>query len=260
MDQINILAKKHNLFIVEDAACGFGSRIQGKHVGLFGDTGCFSFHPRKAITTGEGGMITTNNDSLANKLRILRDHGASKTDLQRHLGAKPYLLSDHPKAGYNFRLTDIQAVLGSSQMKRADEICSERGRLAKNYHDSLKGLKDLRVTKPEKDLIHGYQSYACLFQPDKVKLAIQKKDKDLIETIGKERNVFMEYLQEQGISTRPSTHAVHMLTYYKYKYKKESINYPESYAANNCSISLPLFHGMKDSEQSYIIEKIKQKL
>jgi len=260
MDQINFLAKKYNLFVVEDAACGFGSRIKGKHVGLFGDTGCFSFHPRKAITTGEGGMITTNNDSLANKLRILRDHGASKTDLQRHLGSKPYLLSDHPEAGYNFRLTDIQAVLGSSQMKRADQICAERERLAKNYHDSLNGLKELRITKSGKDLTHGFQSYACLFQPDKVKVAIQKKDKDQIETIGKERNVFMEYLQEQGISTRPSTHAVHMLTYYKNNYKKESIDFPQSYAANNCSISLPLFHGMKDSEQNYIIEKIKEKL
>ena len=75
---------------------------------LFGDVGCFSFHPRKAITTGEGGMVTTNNEQLAEKIRILRDHGAVVSDLQRHLGPKPYLLADHVEAGYNQRMTDIQ--------------------------------------------------------------------------------------------------------------------------------------------------------
>src|SRR5210317_1468016 len=84
MLNINLIAKKHNLKIIEDAACGFGSRYKGQHVGTFGDTGCFSFHPRKAITTGEGGMITTNNTVLAEKLRCLRDHGAAMSDLQRH--------------------------------------------------------------------------------------------------------------------------------------------------------------------------------
>ena len=102
MDPILALAKKHNLFVVEDAACGFGSKYKEKHVGNFGDTGCFSFHPRKAITTGEGGMITTNDDELAEKIKRLRDHGAAMTDLQRHLGAKPYL-ADHPDAGFTLK-------------------------------------------------------------------------------------------------------------------------------------------------------------
>ena len=83
------IGKKHNLFVVEDAACGFGSKYKGQHVGNFGNTGCFSFHPRKAITTGEGGMVTTNDDGLAEKIRRLRDHGAAMTDLQRHLGYTP---------------------------------------------------------------------------------------------------------------------------------------------------------------------------
>ena len=89
MDPINALAKKHNLWVVEDAACGFGSLYHGKHVGTLGDTGCFSFHPRKAITTGEGGMVTTSNAQLAEKIQRLRDHGAAISDLQRHLGPKP---------------------------------------------------------------------------------------------------------------------------------------------------------------------------
>ena len=108
MDPILDLARKYNLFVVEDAACGFGSKYKGKHVGALGDTGCFSFHPRKAITTGEGGMVTTNDVKLTEKIRRLRDHGAAMTDLQRHLGARPYLLADLPDAGYNQRMTDLQ--------------------------------------------------------------------------------------------------------------------------------------------------------
>ena len=95
MDPIIKLSKKYNLKIIEDAACGFGSYYKGKHVGSFGDTGCFSLHPRKSITTGEGGIITTQDDKIAEKIRILRDHGASISDLQRHHGPKPYILSDH---------------------------------------------------------------------------------------------------------------------------------------------------------------------
>lgn len=126
MDAINAIAKQHKLWVVEDSACGFGSRYLDTHVGNLGDTGCFSFHPRKAITTGEGGMVTTNSDELALKIRMLRDHGAAMSDLQRHLGPKPYLLADHPEAGFNQRMTDIQAALGSAQMDRAADIVAER--------------------------------------------------------------------------------------------------------------------------------------
>jgi dTDP-4-amino-4,6-dideoxygalactose transaminase len=109
MTVINNIAKKYNLKVVEDAACGFGSRYHKQHVGTFGNTGCFSFHPRKAITTGEGGMITTNDKVLAEKLRCLRDHGAIMSDLQRHQGSKPYLLADHQEAGFNQRMTDLRS-------------------------------------------------------------------------------------------------------------------------------------------------------
>ena len=101
MDSVLAVAQNYDLSVLEDAACGFGAKFKKRHVGTFGDAGCFSFHPRKAITTGEGGMVTTNDESLAEKIRRLRDHGAAMTDLQRHLGARPYLLADHPDAGYN---------------------------------------------------------------------------------------------------------------------------------------------------------------
>ena len=249
LDEISTMAEKYNLFVVEDAACGFGSVYKGQHVGTFGDTGCFSFHPRKAITTGEGGMITTKDAKLADKLRRLRDHGAAMTDLQRHLGSRPYLLSDHPDAGYNQRMTDIQAVLGSSQMDRAQEIVSERRNLAKKYDDAFASIGWLQTPSHISGCRHGYQSYPCLFRASEINAS-------LITSINESRNTWMDEMQNMGISTRPATHAVHMLSYYRKKYLLDPENFPNAYAADQCSISLPLFHGMRADEQNFVIEKV----
>jgi dTDP-4-amino-4,6-dideoxygalactose transaminase len=242
-------ASKHGLWVIEDAACGFGSRYHGQHVGTFGDTGCFSFHPRKAITTGEGGMITTQNDSLAVKLRRLRDHGAAITDLQRHLGARPYLLADHPEAGFNLRMTDIQGALGSSQMDRAQEINQERQRLAHRYDKAFSGLSWLRTPVHIDGCENGYQSYPCLFNPERI-------GSSGVSSVNETRNKWMDSLHKNGISTRPSTHAVHMLQFYKEKYEINREDFPNAWAANDCSISFPLFHGMTEDEQDYVIEKV----
>lgn len=249
MNEINKIAKRHGLWVVEDAACGFGSRYHGQHVGTLSDAGCFSFHPRKAITTGEGGMITTNHDALAEKLRRLRDHGAAVSDLQRHLGARPYLLADHPDAGYNQRMTDLQAALGAAQMDRAANIVSERQRLAKIYDNAFAHLSWLKTPAHINSMEHGYQSYPCLFQPEPI--TVQSTSR-----INQARNAWMDQLQQVGISTRPATHAVHMLTFYSEKYRLRPENYPKAYAANDCSISLPLFHGMTDAEQGFVIEQV----
>ena len=249
MNVINQLAKQHGLWVVEDAACGFGSRYHGRHVGTLGDAGCFSFHPRKAITTGEGGMITTNDDHLAERLRRLRDHGASISDLQRHLGARPYLLADHPDAGYNQRMTDMQAALGSAQMERAAAIISERRQLAKNYDKAFAGLPWLVTPVHIAGLEHGYQSYPCLYQPENI-------TPKSVNRINKKRNDWMDRLQQVGVSTRPATHSVHMLTFYSEKYDLKPTDFPNAYAANDCSISLPLFHGMTQAEQSFVIEQV----
>ena len=259
MTSIKLIAKKHNLKIIEDAACGFGSSYNKQHVGTFGDTGCFSFHPRKAITTGEGGMITTNNTALAEKLRCLRDHGAAMSDLQRNMGAKPYLLADHPEAGFNQRMTDIQAAIGSAQMNRAKEIVSERQKLANRYDKELKNIKWIQTPSKYLNYEHGYQSYPCLFLPERAKSAIKNLDLKEIKIINKMRNSLMDELQNEGISTRPATHAVHMLSYYKNKYNLLSEEFPSAYVANDCSISLPLFHGMTEKEQNFVVEKLQTK-
>lgn len=256
MDTINATAKQHKLWVVEDAACGFGSRYQGQHVGSLGNTGCFSFHPRKAITTGEGGMITTQSAELADKLRRLRDHGAAMSDLQRHLGAKPYLLADHPDAGYNQRMTDFQAALGSAQMDRAADIVAERQRLAARYDQAFADLEWLQTPTKRQGDAHGYQSYPCLFQPERAKAAAQSANTAEIKAINTARNSWMEQLQQQGISTRPATHAVHMLAFYSQKYQLKPEDFPNAFAANDCSISLPLFHGMTEAEQDVVIDRV----
>ena len=249
MDPIVKLAKKYNLLIVEDAACGFGSMYHGNHVGTFGNAGCFSFHPRKAITTGEGGMVTTNDATLAEKIRRLRDHGAAMTDLQRHNGARPYLLADHPVAGYNQRMTDLQGSLGSAQMDRADDIVFERRRIAKKYDIAFENLDWLKTPLNKVGYDHGYQSYACLFEPEVI-------NENSVSRINGMRNAWMDKLQKDGVSTRPATHAVHMLSYYKEKYGIKPVDFPNAYAADQCSISLPLFHGMKEDEQNFVIDKV----
>ena len=249
MDPIMKIAKKHHLWVLEDSACGFGATYNGKHVGCFGDAGVFSFHPRKAITTGEGGMVTTANESLSTKIKQLRDHGAVLSDLQRHLGPKPYLLADHIHAGYNQRMTDIQGALGSTQMDRATDIVLERKRIAARFDDAFSHLDWLITPFMGDKYGHGYQSYPCLFKSDDISIKN-------ISDINRSRNNWMESLQKRGISTRPATHALHMLSFYKNKYALRPEDYPNAYFANHCSISLPLFHGMTEEEQTYVIKNV----
>ena len=257
MDAINAIAQRHGLWVVEDSACGFGSTFKGRHVGTLGNTGSFSFHPRKAITTGEGGMITTNDAQLADRLRRLRDHGAAMSDLQRHLGPKPYLLADHPDAGFNQRMTDIQAALGVSQMQRADSIVAERRGLAANYDNAFADLDWLQLPMAPVSYTHGYQSYPCLFEPKQVLQALNTGNQQELKAVHERRNAWMESLQQQGVSTRPATHAVHMLSYYRDKYQLTLDQFPVAQAANDCSISLPLFHGMLPEEQQYVIDVVR---
>ncbi|WP_417820434.1 DegT/DnrJ/EryC1/StrS family aminotransferase [Terasakiella sp.] len=249
MAPILALAEKHEIHVVEDAACGFGAYYKGQHVGAIGRLASFSFHPRKAITTGEGGMVTTNDDKLAQKLRCLRDHGAAMSDLQRHLGPKPYLLADHPEAGFNLRMTDIQAALGAAQMDRANDIVVERRRLACRFDKAFSSLSWLRTPQVLEGYENGYQSYPCLFQPKELNLVN-------VKNINEMRNAWMENLQQIGISTRPATHAVHMLEFYRNKYNLKPEDFPNAYLANDCSVSLPLFHGMTEKEQNYVIDRV----
>jgi dTDP-4-amino-4,6-dideoxygalactose transaminase len=249
------LAKRYNIKVIEDSACGLGAYIDAKHSGTFGDIGCFSFHPRKPITTGEGGMVITDSLKIDVKISSLRDHGAAKTDLNRHNTKGASILPEFNIRGYNYRMTDLQGALGISQMKKAEEILEKRIKIAQRYNKTLRCEKKLSIPYVPPGYIHSYQSYVCLFTNglDPSELTIDRIDK-----LNKERNGFMMKLEAKGISTRQGTHAVHTLGYYKNKYRLRNNDYPSSYAADRLSIALPLYSDMTDKEFDYVISNIAE--
>jgi len=240
MDEIKTIAG--DIPLIEDGACAAGSAYKGVPAGGLGLMGCFSFHPRKSITTGEGGMITTNDDVLGEKLQILRNHGASISEEQRHHGAKPYILPDFNVLGYNYRMTDLQGAIGVVQLKKLDQFINERAEWATYYKKELASISWLSVPNFSDDYKHGWQSFVLLINEEKAPYS---------------RNEIMERLQEAGISTRPGTHAVHMLRFYKEKYSIQPQDYPGAQIANDKSISIPLHNRMVKEDFKYIVHSIK---
>lgn len=249
MDPIMEIARRHGLHVVEDAACGFDSWYKGRHAGTFGDFGCFSFHPRKAITTGEGGMLTTQSDESAKLAGSLRDHGASRSDFQRHHQKASFLLAEYPYLGYNFRMTDIQGALGVTQMQKADRIMAGRREAAERYDALLAGIPWLQLPFRHPDYRHGYQSYVCLFEPERATLADH-------EPAFERRNEIMMALEEQGIITRQGTHSAAHTKYYAEKYGITPADFPNAYLAERMTITLPLFAGMTEAEGMQVTDAL----
>lgn len=253
MDPIQRLADKHGLWIVEDAACGFGARYRGRHAGVFGRMGCFSFHPRKAITTGEGGMVTTADTGLAELSRSLRDHGASRSDLARHTSAGGFLLPEYNHLGFNYRMTDIQAALGVVQLTRAGEILERRRAIGHRYDDLLRPLEWLERPVVPEGYDHGYQSYVTLFRPETPTV---KNVGKLYET----RNSLMQRMEARGIATRQGTHAPVMLGYYESKYRLRPEAFPNALIADRLSLSLPIYPDMTTEEQDFVVRGLSEEM
>jgi perosamine synthetase len=249
LDEITELARQHNLAVVEDAACAFGTYYRGKHVGTFGDFGCFSFHPRKAITTGEGGMIIPRDDTKDTLCRSLRDHGASKADLVRHTNKGAFLLSEFNMLGYNYRMTDIQGAIGCAQLEKADWIQQQRTARANRYDILLKKFDWLEKPFVPEHCVHGYQSYVCLFRPEPPTLGN-------VAAMHEQRNTIMLRLEDEGVSTRQGTHAVTTRGYYQQKYGIRDDDFPNTLLADRLSIALPLYAQMTDEEQDYVVDHL----
>lgn len=251
-------AKRYGLHLIEDAACGLGSYYHGKHVGMFGDVGCFSFHPRKAITTGEGGMIVTGDQNLMITFKSLRDHGASKSDLDRHVDLGGSILPAFNQLGYNYRLTDIQGALGVAQMKAVSKIVTARRERAERYHQILSSEPWIKTPNCPEGSIHSYQSYVCLLKPERLSMKLEQLDMGQISLLHEKRNQLMRQMVEKGIGVRQGTHAVHTLGYYKKKYRIAPEDYKNSWIAENLSVTLPLYAQMTDDEQDYVIQELKK--
>lgn len=242
MKRIKELSRIYGFAIVEDAACAAGSMYDEKYAGSFGDVGCFSFHPRKIITTGEGGMCTTNNEVLAEKLACLRSHGATISEEQRHNSNAPYLMPDFNVLGFNYRMSDLQGAVGSIQIQKLDAFISERRKWALYYKEALNGVKWLITPVEPNGYRHSYQAYVCRIDPSVINI---------------NRNDIMQKMQEAGIGTRAGTHAVHELGYYKEKYGINKNDYPIASELYANTISLPLHNKMTKEDYDYVIQIIE---
>jgi len=229
--------------IVEDAACAAGAALRGRPAGSLGDLGVFSFHPRKSITTGEGGMVTTNNDKLAERVKMLRNHGASVSEEERHRGPRPYLLPDFDLLGFNYRMTDLQGAVGLVQLRKLDQFIDERAQMAARYRKELADIQWLCLPQEPSDGRHAWQAFVTYVDP---------------KTAPRPRNEMMEVLQQSGIATRPGTHAVHMLGYYQKHYGLKPDDFPGARDCDRHSMAIPLHNRMSAEDQAYVIDALHE--
>jgi perosamine synthetase len=238
LNEILHIAGRHALPVVEDAACAIGSEYFGRRVGTpHGVVACFSFHPRKILTTGEGGMITTGDAALAARLRALRQHAMTVSDVARH-SARQIVFERYEEVGYNYRMTDLQAALGLVQLGRLDELLARRRYLASRYSDRLRSVVWLKPPTQPEGFRHNFQSYV-------VRLSKEAPIK---------RDILMQELLNRGVSTRRGIMAIHREVPFHDDRWKTTLR--ETDAATDNTIILPLFHQMSEDEQDYVIESI----
>lgn len=239
MDKIHEIAKEHNLIVIEDAAHALGADYKGNKVGSMSDMTTFSFHPVKHITTGEGGMITTNNPELYSKLKLFRSHGITRDEelMTKNEGGWYY---QQLELGYNYRITDIQCALGISQMKRLDDFVSRRRYLVDRYNKAFVNVSDIVCPAQSEGCNNSWHLYVVQVP------------------LGRRKEIY-DKLQKAGIHVN-----VHYIPVYKHPYYQNN-----GYADVVCSnaealyermISLPLYYSLTDEEQDYVIDTIREAL
>ena len=236
------LARTRSLPVIEDAACAIGSEVlwdgRWERVGKpHADVACFSFHPRKVMSTGDGGMITTTNRDWDAQFRLLRQHGMSVPDTVRH-GANQVIFESYPTLGYNYRLTDIQAAVGREQLKRLPEIIERRRALAQRYRSLLSDLPGLRLPAEPEGAKSNWQSF-CVRLPD-----------------GCDQRAVMQRMLDAEISTRRGIMCSHREAIYAESSRDYAL--PHSEAAQDRCIILPLYPQMTPQEQEQVVQALKR--
>jgi dTDP-4-amino-4,6-dideoxygalactose transaminase len=240
-DAMAALADQHGLILLEDGACALGASYKGKRVGGLGAPTSFSFHPRKMITTGEGGMITTDDAGLAAKERALRATGASISDLARH-EAKGVLVQQYDDYGYNYRMTDIQAAMGLVQMAKLDAILRQRAEQAGTYDLALSAIDELEAPFVPEWATHCYSSY-----PIRVRRRAQ---------VG--RDELLRGLAARGISCRVGIQPLHHEPFFRRS--MGALSLPVTEAAARETMFLPIYPGLTPVQQDQVIAALKQTL
>jgi perosamine synthetase len=238
LDRFHAIGAEYGLKIIEDAACAIGSKYHGRQIGSNAETVCFSFHPRKVITTGEGGIITTNRADFSERLRLLRQHGMSVSDAARH-SSQTVVVERYSCLGYNYRMTDIQAAIGVEQMKRLDWIVARRRELAARYTSALTSHPWLRPPHVPDGSVPNFQSYA-----------VQLANEAPIS-----RDDLMRSLLQRGIATRRGIMLAHLEPACAGLAPR---SLPRSEEASRRSLLLPLYPQMTHDEQDQVILALQE--
>lgn len=230
MEAIMKIANTHDLFVIEDAACALGASQNGKNAGTFGDFGSFSLHPRKAISSGEGGLISCNDKDLHKKVQILRNHGIDMVDGKMEFVA----------AGFNYRMTDFQAALVNSQLSRLKTTLAYKNELAALYAKEIKNTKLVLPTTP-KGIVHTWQTYHLLVDPI--------LDRDAVITS----------LREKGIGTNYGAQCIPAQLFYKEKYDLNcGTQFPNALQAYDHGLAVPLYEKLTTEDISYIATELNK--
>lgn len=232
MDKIIKIANQYDLMIIEDAACAFGSKYKDDFVGTLGNIGCFSFHARKGITTGEGGMVVTNDKKLAEKIRHLSVFGMQSAWDREQAG---FIIPTFTDVGYNYKMSDITAAIGVAQLRKLDKIIEKKRELAKYYDEKLKEIELIKSPFVSKDAKHVYQSYVALL------------DKSI------DRNKLIEKLGKVDIQTQIGTYASHIQPVYHSK-----DNCPNSLDIFNRALALPMYYNLTEKSIDIVAINLKK--
>jgi perosamine synthetase len=240
MDAIGAIARRHNLVVVEDAAHAIPTRYQGRLVGTLSPLTCFSFYATKNITTGEGGMVTTDDDRYAERIRLMTLHGMNKDAWKRYMqgGAWAY---DVVAPGYKYNLTDVAAAIGLPQLKRCDEFHARRLDIARKYDEGFAGLRGVVTPVVRDPQSHGWHLYVIQVNPDQL-------------TIG--RDAFIQALSERNIGVSVHFIPLHLQPYYRDTYGLKPEDFPRATATFQRILSLPLYARMSDGDVQDVIDAV----
>jgi len=238
MDEINSIAKSHNLKVVEDCAHSLGSTYKNKKCGNIGTAGCFSFYPTKVITTGEGGMVTTNNSKINKKVIQLKNQGMNILPTKREKTAQ--WRYDVVDLGYNYRLDEIRASLGLSQLQRIEEINKKRKVIAKKYDKLVGKIKGISIPKTSSDRNHIYHLYTI------------KIERNYHLT----RDQLFHKLHNNGIGTSVQYYPLHLMSYNFHNYKNKKNDFPNANSLKDKVLCLPIFPTMSTKQVEYVVSKL----
>ena len=235
------IGRRRGVKIIEDAACALGSRYKDKPIGAHTEMACFSFHPRKVICTGDGGMVTTNNPVYAEQLRLLRHHGMSASDMVRHNASK-VIIEEYSILGYNYRLTDLQAAVGIEQMKRLDHLVRRRVELATRYNRLLADCAWVETPYSPPYAESCFMSYSIMLKDD----------------CPIDRDALWQSLLDAGVAAKRGVMTIHREPAYVEVYGRQHL--PLTEKASDRSLLLPLYPQMTEAEQDHVVEALLKAL